>query len=53
MSGMRIAPDPMLVARARGGDLAALEALLRGMQRPVYNLAVRMLGQRADAEDAT
>lgn len=53
MSRMRIAPDPLLVARARGGDLAALEALLRGMQRPVYNLAVRMLGHRADAEDAT
>lgn len=53
MSGLRIAPDPALIERARGGDLAALEALLRAIQRPLYNLATRMLGQRADAEDAT
>lgn len=50
---MRLAPDPSLIERARGGDLAALEALLRSLQAPLYTLAVRMLGHRADAEDAT
>lgn len=50
---MRLAPDPSLIGRARGGDLAALEALLRSLQAPLYTLAVRMLGHRADAEDAT
>lgn len=50
---MRISPDACLVERARAGDLGALEALLRGLQPMVFNLAVRMLGHRADAEDAT
>lgn len=50
---MRIAPDLQLVERARGGDLAALDALLRALQGPVFNLALRMLGQREDAADAT
>lgn len=50
---MKIAPDPTLVDRARDGELVALEALLRHIQRPVYNLAVRMLGRREDAQDAT
>lgn len=50
---MKIAPDPSLVERARNGDLLALDALLRHIQGPVYNLAVRMLGQREDAQDAT
>lgn len=45
--------DDALVQRAREGDLDALEALLRRIQGMVYNLAVRMLGQREDAQDAT
>lgn len=48
-----IATDSALVERARGGDLGALDALLRGLQRPLYNLALRVLGRREDAQDAT
>ena len=43
-------PD-ILVARAKTGDLAALEALYRAFETPVYNLALRMLRQPEDAED--
>jgi RNA polymerase sigma-70 factor (ECF subfamily) len=43
-------PD-VLVARARAGDLEALEALYRAFETPVYNLALRMLGTAEDAED--
>lgn len=50
---MKIAPDVQLVERARGGELAALDALLRALQGPVYNLALRMLGRREEAQDAT
>lgn len=50
---MKIAVEPALVERARGGELVALEALLRAVQGPIYNLAVRMLGRREDAQDAT
>ena len=42
-----------LVARAVGGDRRALEDVVRAIQDDVYNLAMRMLGVRADAEDAT
>lgn len=42
-----------LAARARGGDAAALEAVARAVKDDVYKLALRMLGLRADAEDAT
>lgn len=42
-----------LIARARTGDKAALEELVRATKDLVYNLAVRMLGSPADAEDAT
>src|SRR5260370_21190467 len=43
-------PD-ILVARAQSGDLAALEALYRAFETPVYNLALRMLRRPEDAED--
>ena len=42
-----------VLARAQNGDLAALEQVLRAVQDTVYRLAVRMLGQREDAQDAT
>jgi RNA polymerase sigma factor (sigma-70 family) len=42
-----------LISRARGGDRAALGALLEAMKNLVYNLAIRMLGNPADAEDAS
>lgn len=43
-------PD-ILVARAQAGDEAALEALYRAFEAPVYNLARRMLRRPEDAED--
>src|SRR5215217_8235521 len=48
-------PPPIeeLVARARDGDRAALEAVLDAVRDGIYNLALRMLWHPADAEDAT
>src|SRR6266540_3609096 len=43
-------PD-VLVARAKAGDQAALEALFRAFETPVYNLARRMMRTPEDAED--
>lgn len=45
--------DPKQVSAARQGDRAALAALVQGLQRPIYGLAMRMLAHPADAEDAT
>lgn len=42
-----------LVERARGGDGAALEELVAAIQDRVYRLALRMLSDPADAQDAT
>ncbi|MGH7531376.1 MAG: RNA polymerase sigma factor [Gemmatimonadales bacterium] len=46
-----IAVPDVLVARAQAGDEAALEALFRAFETPVYNLARRMLRKPEDAED--
>ena len=40
------------IEQARGGDQAAFANLVELYQRPVYNLAYRMLGSTQDAEDA-
>ncbi|EAQ02474.1 RNA polymerase ECF-type sigma factor [Pseudooceanicola batsensis HTCC2597] len=45
--------DPNVVLAAREGNRAALEEIARCAQRPVFNLAMRMLANRSDAEDAT
>lgn len=42
-----------LVGAAQRGDRAALERLLREQYDRVYALALRLLGDRRDAEDAT
>jgi RNA polymerase sigma factor (sigma-70 family) len=42
-----------LVEKARTGDRDGLERLVEQIQRPVYNLALRMLWHPADARDAT
>jgi RNA polymerase sigma-70 factor (ECF subfamily) len=39
------------VARARAGDLEALEEVFRAYQAPVYNLGRRICGNEEDAED--
>lgn len=41
-----------LVGRAADGDLAAFEELFRRHSEAVYRLAVRLLSDRSDAEDA-
>ena len=45
--------DPVQVEAARQGSRAALEALVNAAKGPVFNLAMRMLAHREDAEDAT
>jgi RNA polymerase sigma-70 factor, ECF subfamily len=43
--------DERLVARFLGGDTAAFDALVKRYQRPIYWLAVRYVGNDADAKD--
>lgn len=45
--------DEGLVEKARGGDMDALDALVRRHQSWVFNLALRMVWRREIAEDAT
>jgi RNA polymerase sigma factor (sigma-70 family) len=45
--------DESLVAKAQGGDMDALDALVRRHQSWVFNLALRMVWRREVAEDAT
>lgn len=45
--------DESLVTRAKGGDMDALDALVRRHQSWIFNLALRMVWRRAVAEDAT
>jgi len=45
------AAELALVERCRSGDLGAFEELYRAHAGRVYSLAVRMLGNTADAED--
>lgn len=42
-----------IVRQAVEGDAAAVRAIVRGLQRPFYNLALRLLMVPADAEEAT
>jgi RNA polymerase sigma factor (sigma-70 family) len=46
-------PGKEAVEAATQGDLVALDKVLTTLQPGVYNLAVRMLGNRDDAADAT
>jgi RNA polymerase sigma-70 factor (ECF subfamily) len=46
-------PDAELVSRWQAGDASAFEALVRRHERPVFRLALRMLGNRQEAEDVT
>jgi RNA polymerase sigma-70 factor, ECF subfamily len=45
--------DLELVARAKGGDLDAFEALANRYEQRVYSLALRILRHEQDAEDVT
>lgn len=44
--------DATLVVRAQEGDSRAFELLVRRHQRPLFALAVRLLGNRTEAQDA-
>ncbi len=44
--------DKGVVDAAREGNRAALQNLIRAIQRPIYNVALRMLANPADADDA-
>jgi RNA polymerase sigma-70 factor (ECF subfamily) len=46
-------PDAELVSRWQAGDASAFETLVRRHERPVFRLALRMLGSREEAEDVT
>jgi RNA polymerase sigma-70 factor (ECF subfamily) len=46
-------PEVELVDRARGGDVAAFEALYRRYAGRVYGLCIRLTSERAEAEDCT
>ena len=50
---MSMAADEPLRLRAVAGDEAAFESLLRPLVEPGLGLALSMLGDRGDAEDAT
>ena len=50
---LTIESDESLVAKARNGDMDALDALVRQHQSWVFNLALRMVWRREVAEDAT
>lgn len=50
-AGARRAEDDRLVARVRAGDTDAFETLYRRHASTVFGLALRMLQNRADAED--
>jgi len=43
--------DADLIARSRGGDIAAIRALVERHRDTVYRIAFRLVGQRAQAED--
>lgn len=45
--------DEELIRQARGGDPQAFDALVRRHQQLVFSVAVRMLGDRAEAEDVS
>ncbi len=51
--GARMATDGDLIARAAGGDGEAFRRLYRRHVDAVYRIASILLGDRADAEDAT
>jgi RNA polymerase sigma factor (sigma-70 family) len=51
MDSYLLADAETVVARARAGDLEALEALYRAFEVPVYNLARRICRTAEDAED--
>jgi RNA polymerase sigma-70 factor (ECF subfamily) len=48
---MAVETDAALIARARRGDAAALEVLVRRYLRPAYSVALSIVRNETDAED--
>lgn len=48
-----VSPSAITIHAATNGDLAAMDQLLLSIQPGVFNLSVRMLGNRKHAADAT
>ena len=46
-------PEEDLIARSRDGDVDAFNQIVDMYQRPLYNMALRVLGDAPAAEDAT
>lgn len=46
-------PDEDLIQKAKNGNLAAFNSLVERYQAGVFNLSLRLLGNRQSAEDAT
>ncbi|MBO9717743.1 MAG: sigma-70 family RNA polymerase sigma factor [Pseudoxanthomonas sp.] len=51
-SGFAIEVPDALLARARDGEVAAFEQLYRWFERPVFTLALRLCGDREEANEA-
>ena len=50
-SSFAIEVPASLLARARAGDRTAFEQLYRWFERPVFTLALRICGDRAEADE--
>lgn len=46
-------PDPALLRKAQRGDQHAFAVIVRAYERPIYNYILRLVGDRALAEDLT
>src|SRR3954454_17221463 len=46
-------PDPAILRKAQHGDERAFSIILRMYETPVYNYVLRLVGDRALAEDLT
>ena len=46
-----MAIDELVLARAKKGDMAAMETIYRTFEKPVYTLALRVTRSQPDAED--
>ena len=46
-------PDPGVLRKAQKGDERAFSIIVRAYERPIYNYVLRLVGDRALAEDLT
>jgi RNA polymerase sigma-70 factor, ECF subfamily len=51
-AGLQLEDEMLLVGRARAGDNAAFSKLVRPYMRKAYHVALKITGNREDAEDA-